>query len=153
MELRIFFFMVFYLMITRTLTICSLLLLLCGCSPNSSQEFRREGEAHCHALVKDLEKIENREQLLRAQPRLKKHFESLISLMIEARKFQQRHADDAEAEDPFTEEEATALLQEELRRIYCIEGSREVIESAQQEALIRLDAYERALTKKREQPI
>ncbi|MBS0604628.1 MAG: hypothetical protein JSS60_06285 [Verrucomicrobia bacterium] len=128
-----------------------LLLLLCSCSPNSSEEFQREGEARCRLLTLELMKVENRQQLLRAEPLLKKHFESLITLMIEAREFQQKHVDEALSEIAFVENTADIRLEEELRRIYAIEGGREVIERAQHEALVRLDAYERALARKREQ--
>jgi hypothetical protein len=128
-------------------------LLLCSCSPNSSQEFHREGKARCRMLVLDLRKIENREQLLRSEAQLKKHFESLITLMIEAREFQQKHLDEVGGEGAFESDSAGVALEEELRRIYLIEGGREIIEKAQHEALIRLDAYERALVKRREQPI
>jgi hypothetical protein len=103
--------------------------------------------------VLDLEKIENRQQLLLAEPQLKKHFEALITLMIEAREFQQKHLDDVAIESPYEEGSVDLQLEEELRRIYSIEGGREVVERAQHEALIRLDAYERALAKKREQLI
>lgn len=129
------------------------LLFLCSCSPNSSTEFRKEGEARCRSLIQDLGKIENREQLLSMELNLKKHFESLVNLMIQAREFQQKHLDDLETENTFEEESADIRLEEELRRIYGIEGGREIIERCQHEALFRLDAYERALTKKREQLI
>jgi hypothetical protein len=127
------------------------LLLLCSCSPNSSEEFQREGQARCRSLVLELQKIENREQLLRLEPVLKNHFESLISLMIEAREFQQKKLDDLSTEIAYEENTVETALEEELRRIYAIEGAREVIEHAQHEALVRLDAYERTLAKKNEQ--
>lgn len=125
------------------------LLLLCSCSPNSSEEFRQEGEGRCRLLVATLQKIENREQLLLAEPALKKHFERLIDLMIDAREFQEGFGD-VPNENAFGESARTTSLELELRRIYTIEGGREVIERAQQEPLVRLDAYERALAKKRE---
>jgi hypothetical protein len=124
----------------------ALLLLFCSCSPNSSEEFQREGDARCRLLVIDLQKIEDRQQLLIAETALKKHFESLTDLMIEAREFQQKHL---EEEIAWEESVAGEALEIELRRIYAIEGGREVIERAQQEALVRLDAYEHALMKKR----
>jgi hypothetical protein len=127
------------------------LLLLCSCSPNSSEEFQREGETHCSMLAADLQKIENREQLLLAEPVLKKHFERLIDLMIEAKQFQQKRFEDIPTEIPCEENAAEASLENELRRIYAIEGGREIVERAQQEALVRLDAFERALEKKRAQ--
>ena len=132
--------------------ICTLLILW-GCSPNSSEEFQSEGQARCRTLVLELQKIESREQLLRLEPQLKKHFESLISLMIEAREFQQKKIDNFFPEINFEENLVEIALQEELRRIYSIEGAREVIEHTQQEALVRLDAYERTLAKKREKLI
>ena len=65
--------------------------------------------------------------------------------MIEARKFQE--------EEPFEPDTTNTLvsdmLKEELKRIYKLEGGREVIEKAQKEALIRLDAFERSLKKKK----
>jgi hypothetical protein len=125
-------------------------LFLCSCSPNSYEEFQQEGEAHCRLLVATLQKIENRKQLLFAEPALKKHFEGLIDLMIEAREFQEK-LEDVSNESIFGENSTNTSLELELRRIYTIEGGREVIERAQQEALVRLDAYERALAKKREQ--
>jgi hypothetical protein len=121
---------------------------LYSCSPNSLREFKREGESRCRSLVLDLEKIESRQQLLLAEPQLRRHFESLISLMMQARTFEQKHLDVSPDE---TETEGATRLEEELRRIYAIEGGREVIERAQHEALVRLDACERALAKKREQ--
>jgi hypothetical protein len=126
-------------------------LLFFSCSPNSSEEFQREGETRCRLLVADLQKIENREQLLLAEPILKKHFEGLIDLMIEVREFQQKRLEDISNEIPFEESSTEVSLENELRRIYAIEGGREIIERTQQEALVRLDAYERTLAKKREQ--
>ncbi len=124
---------------------------LWGCSPNSSKEFQKEGETHCRSLVLDLQKIENREQLLSAEHKLRKQFNYLIDLMIEAREFQQKRFEEEISEEPVLEANSFEdELEKQLRRIYAIEGGREVIERAQQEALVRLDAYERTRTKKRE---
>jgi hypothetical protein len=126
------------------------LLLLYSCTPNSSADFQHEGEARCRGLIDDLQKIENREQLLRNEQQLKKHFEALVDLMIAAREYQLHHLDDISQENPLEENPMEFTLQEELRRIYAIEGGREVIEHAQHEALVRLDGHERALIKKNE---
>jgi hypothetical protein len=145
--------LVFLFQCFRTLALVAMMG-LCGCSPNSSLEFKREGEVQCRLFARDLKKIENRQQLLAAEPQIKKHFESLIHLMIQARAFQQKHPDAPATELPYEGERSmTAGLEEELRRIYAIEGGREVVERAQREALVRLDAYERILAKKREQLI
>jgi hypothetical protein len=126
------------------------LLFLCSCSPNSCQEFQQEGEARCRLLVATLQSIENREQLLLAESTLKKHFEKLIDLMIEAREFQEK-LEEVPTGETLSGNSMNTLLELELRRTYMIEGGREIIERTQQEALVRLDAYERALAKKREQ--
>ena len=126
-----------------------LLLIVSACSPSSMSDFRHEGEARARAIAEQLGQIETREQLLQAEPQLKKHFEALVDLMIEAREFQDKHMEEV-AVEPFSEERADHALEEELRRVYTIEGAREVIERAQQEALVRLDAYERTRLKKRE---
>ena len=125
------------------------LLLLCSCSPNSSADFQHEGEARCRVLTKELKKIENREQLLRAEPQLKKHFETLVDLMISAREFQRNHFDDVSQDAAYEENSAEIVLEEELRRIYAIEGGREVIERSQHEGLVRLDGYEKTLAKRK----
>lgn len=125
-----------------------LLGMLSGCSPSSLEDYRLEGEARCRTLLEELQKIHNREQLVKAAPHLKKYFNNLVTLMIHAREFQETHPD--ETPGLSTESNASSELEEELRRIYAIEGAREIIERAQQEALVRLDAFERARSKRRQ---
>ena len=110
----------------------SLLVLTC-CSPSSVEDFRHEGESRCRALVLELKKIQTPEELHRAEPTLKKHFNSLVILMLEAKRFQQS-LDDPEPIEALPHQ-ASIELKEELRRIYAFEGGREAIERAQQEAL------------------
>ncbi len=61
--------------------------------------------------------------------------------MIHARTFQREHTDGALPaweESDFLASEALML---EMKRVYQIEGAREIIEQAQREALFRLDAF------------
>ncbi|MBS0650868.1 MAG: hypothetical protein JSR93_06890 [Verrucomicrobia bacterium] len=129
---------------------CSLILLigLYGCSPSSSEDFQREGEALTRTLIKHLEAIETQEDLLRAEPTLKKDFEAYVDLITQAREQQLRRADEIVV-DASSDFSVSGELKEVMRRIYAMEGGREIIERAQQEALVRLDAYERAQTKQR----
>jgi hypothetical protein len=120
---------------------------LAGCAPNSLEDFQREGRAEVRNLVEDCRKIHNREQLLKEEGRLKKRFESLVNLMIAARQFQEKQLDAKEIDPSFHDYPLNEDLQEELMRIYSIEGGRETIEMAQHEALIRLDAFERTLSR------
>jgi len=116
------------------------LLILAGCAPSSSQEFRQEGEALCRSLSKDLQKVETREDLIKIAPLLKKRFLQFSELMMEARAFEREHAGEAMPED-HGDLLASEALMEEMKRIYTIEGARKIVEDAQREALIALDAY------------
>jgi len=120
-----------------------LLLLMAGCSPNSLEDFQHEGESECRKLVEDLSKIHTREDLLKMERRLKNKFESLVDLMIAARQFQEEHPEVKEIDPTLNDNSSNEALQEELMRIYSMEGGREIIERTQSEALIRLDAFER----------
>jgi Tfp pilus assembly protein PilP len=123
------------------------LLLSAGCSPSSLEDFHYEGESRCRALIEEMQRIQDRDQLTRAAPALKKHFEDIVVLMIHAREFQESHPD--EALPPIAENSTSSALEEELRRIYAMESGREIVEGAEHEALVRLDAFERACVKKR----
>jgi len=114
-------------------------ILLTACTPSSSEDFKREGESICQELTLDLQKIQTREELLRALPRFKKTFNSLVQLMIQAHKYQLRHPEEESFDSSFTTYQTNLELMSQLRRIYQIEGGQELIERAEREALIRLD--------------
>ncbi len=113
-----------------------LFLTAAGCSFSSLEDFHHEGESRCRKLINELQQIHTSEELLRAEDVLKKHFESLVDLMIEAKRFQLDHEDAEYAAD--IQHLVGNMLKEELRRIYAMEGGRAVIERAQHEALVRL---------------
>src|SRR5690242_20809585 len=88
---------------------------LASCSPNALSDFQCEGEARCRAMIEELSVIQDREALLRAAPSLKKKFNELVTLMIQAREFQEKHPD---AESAFSAGSSTSQkLQKELSRI------------------------------------
>jgi len=118
------------------------LLFALGCSPSSLEDYQHEGEAVCRLLIKELKKIESREDLIKATPKLKKRFHQVVDIVIEARKFQEGHPEEKK-EFTFDPRQMSDLLKSELKRIYQIEGGRELMEHAQREALIRLDAFEK----------
>jgi hypothetical protein len=127
-----------------------LLLVLSACSPNSIEDFHHEGQTCSRALILDLQKIHTREELALAAPLLKKHFETLVDLMMRARAFQESHPEESLALPFASETMVSDELEEELRRIYKIEGGREIVERTQQEALVHLDAFERTCAKKKQ---
>lgn len=119
-------------------------LILLGCNPSSYEDFQLEGNAHCRRMLNTLKCIQDRQQLVQAQPILRQHFEDLVDLMIAARKFQQGGLDTKELYPSFY----SIALKEELKRLYEIEGGREIVERAQKQAFLRLGAWERQIAKK-----
>ncbi len=108
-----------------------LCLLLTGCAPATLEELRWEGEAETRKLTQELGKIASREELQRALPRLRKRYTKIASLVVQARKWEAgtTQGPSAESEELFIQ----------LARLYEIPGAKELIESAQQEAIRRLD--------------
>ncbi len=129
-----------------------LLLILAGCSPNSLDDYHREGEAVCRLLVKDLRKVQSREDLAGVLPSLQKHIEHLVDIMIQARQLEQAHPEKSISfETPYNAFNEDLLL--EMQRVYAIEGAKELIEKVQREPLLRLDAFEKTLQKQKQQLI
>ena len=118
--------------------------MLLGCNPSSYEDFQCEGDAHCRKMLSTLKAIQDRQQLLQAQPILKQHFEDLVNLIIAARKFQQNNLEIKDFHPSFY----SVHLKEELKRIYEIESGREIIEKAQKQAFLRLSTWERQIAKK-----
>ena len=98
-------------------------------------------------MVRELEKIHTREELTSALPRLKKQFAQLTELMVEAKEFQLKHPEEAGIDPGYYEHPYAEALKGELERVCKLEGGKELIEKAQREALIRLDAFEHSLRK------
>lgn len=122
---------------------CALFVIFMGCSPSSMEDFHHEGKAITRAITAELRKIETREDLSFAEPRLKRRFEDLVTIMIEAREFQIKHAEELLGAQLLEDDVEGELLKEELQRVYQIEGGKESIERAQRESMLRLDAYEK----------
>ena len=121
-----------------------IILILVGCNPSSYEDFQLEGDAHCRKMLNTLKCIQDRQQLMQAQPILRQHFEDLVDLMIAARKFQQSSLDSKEFYPSFY----SIALKEELKRLYEIEGGREIVVSTQKQAFTGLGTMERQITKK-----
>lgn len=110
-------------------------LILFSCRPNSPKDFYIEGEAKCRELVSILERIETREELVSVEPILKKKFQEMVSLLLLAEKYLEKHPGVKGIEINRSNDD----LLYELKRIYRIPGGKEIMERVQQEPLIRLD--------------
>ncbi len=125
---------------------CLLLSCLASCSPNRPEDFHAEGRSLARKLSDELKTIESIDDLEKNQAELKKSFNQLVDLMIEARKYQLAHPD-AEWIDNGADEKQEELI-DQLRTIYALPGGREKIEDLQREALLKLDAFENAMNMK-----
>lgn len=124
-------------------------LLVSGCAPTSLDDYRHEGEAVGREILIDLQKIHTRDDLVQGEMRLKKKFEKLVSLILDARIFILDHPDLESFTPSAIDMEVSQLLKIEMERIYSIEGGREIIEKAQREAMLRLDGFEKAREKQK----
>jgi hypothetical protein len=145
----IFFSSVVFTKNMKNIKIALTFLLICllfsfGCSPGSLDDYQKEGESVCRTLTNELKDIETRDDLVKALPKLKKRFHHLVDVVIEARTFQEGHPEEKN-DLSFDSHQASEALKSELKRIYQIEGGRELVENAQREALIRLDTFEKEL--------
>lgn len=120
---------------------------LAGCG-ESVEGFRHKGAKRAECFAQDLGRIENAQDLRQSENRIKKHFNALVDLMIAARQWQAKRG----CEDVPVPEMCASYrhLQQELTRISLMEGGKEFLQRAQQEALIRLDRYERRIEKRKQ---
>ncbi len=110
------------------------LMFLCACAPSSVEDFRCEGEALSQGLASEMRHIQTREDLRCEMPRLRKKFLKLSELLLAAREFRANHPEIEVQAPSFASDELFA----ELARLYELPGGRELIESAQCEAIERL---------------
>jgi hypothetical protein len=107
-------------------------LFLASCGPAALSDLRYEGEAQTKKLAEELRGLESKEDLQKAIPKLRKRFNKIADLLIEAREFQKE-----ESQPSFASEQLFA----ELARLYEMPGGRELIESAQLEAVQKLHRF------------
>lgn len=129
---------------------CLLTSILVSCSPNSLEDFRVEGESVTREIVAELKLIHTREDLLTYEQSLKRKFEKLVAVIIQARQYQIDYPEEALTEQLLQESECSSELLEEIQRVYQIEGGKECIERAQREPMLRLDGFEKIRKKQKE---
>lgn len=108
-----------------------LFFLFLGCSPQSLEDLRVEAEGEIERLVEDLRRIETKDSLQKAVPKIKKRFNKIADLLVETRKFPKS------ASPPL---EVSERLFIELARLYEIPGGKELLESAERDAVEKLQA-------------
>jgi hypothetical protein len=110
------------------------LLLMTACQKGN---FHREGEKISTKLAQELEEVQTLQQLLSREQKIQTKMNTLIDLMIQAKKYEKKHG------KPLPQKgnhKASDSLKTQLERIYAIDGCQEVFEKWQKEGLSRLDA-------------
>lgn len=133
--------------LTNLCLIILLLTFLTGCGPRSEEDFREEGEGVTRSLIKELQGIRTREQLNGSLGKIQRHFENLVSIMISAQEYLAAHPEQEKEEPCRPGNDLSDQLRIELNRIYRIDGGRQLIEKSQENALHRLDAFEKRRAK------
>jgi len=118
-------------------------LFLVSCSSQSFEDYRDEGRGVTRNLIKELQKIRTKDQLRASSTKLKKLFNQTADIMIAAQEHAQKYPLQEIPELTKIDHDLSDSLRSELNRIYTIEGGRNLIEKCQEEALNKLDAYEK----------
>lgn len=92
------------------------------------------------SLSSDLRDVQTREDLIEKGALIEQKSQSLVSLIIRIKKLQEKKGNSSQEEDL----SASDGLLAEMKRVYLIEGCRELMESFQREALLELDAFHQA---------
>ncbi|MBB65059.1 MAG: hypothetical protein CMO81_08340 [Waddliaceae bacterium] len=114
----------------------SLSVFLHSCGPRSLEDCRDQAERVSRNLLYDLEKIETKDDLTRAIPKLRGHYTQLADLLIDAHSLKEGEITVYSPSHSLNED-----LRKELVRVYSIDGGRELMEKAQREGLHRLNLY------------
>ena len=119
-----------------------------SCGPRSLNDFRQEGEGIAEDIVKELKQIHSTEEFPQHSIRLKKLFNKLVDVIIAAHEYKNTYSS-ANLDVDSSNYTASESLREQFVRIFKMEGGQEKLEKCEQEALNRLDAYEKELKKQR----
>lgn len=125
------------------LVIVVLLSSLFSCSSPSLNDFRHEGHAITRQLIAELQKIRSRDDLLEHSSKLQELFDELVDTIIHAQEFRENHPEALVEVFSLKEQTESDLLRVELNRVLHMEGGREVLENTQENALNRLDMFEK----------
>lgn len=109
-----------------------LLVFLTACAPSDPTDFRREGDAWARGFAADLRRIESREDLERAIPRIKRHYGRLAELVGEVAAWEHAHPG---VKVPFEPTQGGDALFIELARVRELPGGKEILEDCERESV------------------
>ncbi len=106
-----------------------------SCSPSTLSEWRVEGVSIVRNLVEELEGVTSLEELEAKKGSLKKKYNQLVYVMIEASHYEEEEGD--LVPDSFYSD----ALRDQYVRLYEIEGARALLFEIQRESLHKLDKH------------
>lgn len=107
-----------------------------SCGPSSLSDISLEASTHRKKLMKILDKVQSKQDLIDHSSKIKKEINAFTDLMILAKEMEgEENQRMVSAEDEILSSE----LKEAMKRVYQIEGARELFENLQRDALHRLD--------------
>ncbi len=109
-----------------------LLLVLSACAPSSPADFRQAGDAWAKGFAADLRDIESRDDLERAIPRIKRHYNRLAELVGEVAEWERAHPG---VKVPFEPTQGGDALFIELARVRELPGGKEILEDCEGESI------------------
>lgn len=105
-----------------------LCLLLVSCGPSSLDDYKELGKVKTRKLIEELQKIQNRDQLMDAEEALEKCYQEIAELMLSIEKFRKTHPKASLPPLGFQDHELSDKLRFELLRICRFDGGREILE-------------------------
>lgn len=131
---------------------CLILLTLffTSCGPSSMEEYRREGRDQVREIVSLLEPIQSKRELKERAPLIKKKFNQLVDLMIEARSFYETHPNETFLDLGKEDFLGSKKLRGEFYRLERFDGGKEILSRLLEESLHKLDRFEKKLKQSKE---
>lgn len=124
------------------------LLLFSSCSSSKPEDFREDGRSISKSILKQLKKVQSKEDLIEMSSVLEDLFTNLTSIMINAKNCSEEYCLEImplEQEDYLISDK----FRFELNRIYRIPGAKEIMEKIQEKPLKLLDLSEQQRQKRK----
>lgn len=125
-------------LISISVSLLFFIIIFSACS-NDYDDYREEGRTVVRSLIKELKKIQSRDDLLVFAPKLERQFAELAQVMVAARRFEDENPQQAKPELWIKDYELSERLRDELNRICRLEGGRETLDKCRKPALAILE--------------
>ncbi|MGK5595519.1 MAG: hypothetical protein ACSNEK_09225 [Parachlamydiaceae bacterium] len=105
------------------------LLLLASCGPSCPEDYKELGKQKTRRLLIELQKINNRDQLIDAEKTLIECYKEIADLMVSVEGYRRTHPDEPALELTNQDHELSDKLRLEILRICRFDGGREIMDS------------------------